>query len=77
MGGDMQAQGHVQMMLRMVDYGQNPQAAADAPRWKVFQGRQIAVEHARARRRSWPSSRGADTRYDTPSAGTWSSAQHS
>jgi gamma-glutamyltranspeptidase/glutathione hydrolase len=35
MGGDMQAQGHVQMVTRVVDYGQNPQAAADAPRWKI------------------------------------------
>ena len=25
---------------------QNPQAAADGPRWKVFKGRQIALEHA-------------------------------
>ncbi len=35
MGGDMQPQGHLQMIVRMLDYGQNPQAAADAPRWKV------------------------------------------
>jgi gamma-glutamyltranspeptidase/glutathione hydrolase len=33
MGGHMQAQGHVQMVTRIFDYGQNPQAAADAPRW--------------------------------------------
>lgn len=35
MGGPMQAQGHVQMMTRLFDYGQNPQAASDAPRWMV------------------------------------------
>jgi gamma-glutamyltranspeptidase/glutathione hydrolase len=35
MGGDMQAQGHVQMVTRVVDCRQNPQAAADAPRWKI------------------------------------------
>jgi gamma-glutamyltranspeptidase/glutathione hydrolase len=35
MGADMQPQGHVQMVTRLVDYGQNPQAAADAPRWKI------------------------------------------
>jgi gamma-glutamyltranspeptidase / glutathione hydrolase len=33
MGGVMQAQGHAQMVVRMVDYEQNPQAASDAPRW--------------------------------------------
>jgi len=35
MGGHMQPQGHVQMTIRLVDYRQNPQAAADAPRWYV------------------------------------------
>ena len=35
MGGHMQPQGHVQMMVRLVDYGQNPQAVSDAPRWYV------------------------------------------
>jgi gamma-glutamyltranspeptidase/glutathione hydrolase len=34
-GGDMQPQGHVQMTIRLVDYGQNAQASADAPRWKI------------------------------------------
>jgi gamma-glutamyltranspeptidase/glutathione hydrolase len=44
MGGNMQPQGHVQMMTRMLDYGQNPQAACDAPRWKVNSGISVAVE---------------------------------
>ncbi|SOE49469.1 gamma-glutamyltransferase family protein [Orrella dioscoreae] len=35
MGGSMQAQGHVQMTCRLADHGQNPQAASDAPRWRV------------------------------------------
>lgn len=36
MGGSMQAQGHVQMTSRIADFGQNPQAANDAPRWRVL-----------------------------------------
>jgi gamma-glutamyltranspeptidase / glutathione hydrolase len=44
MGGPMQAQGHVQMTVRLADYGQNPQAACDAPRWQILSGRQVAVE---------------------------------
>lgn len=35
MGGDMQPQGHLQTVVRMLDYGQQLQAACDAPRWKV------------------------------------------
>lgn len=45
MGGPMQPQGHMQMVVRTVDYGQNPQAASDAPRWRVVAGREVAVEH--------------------------------
>ena len=44
MGGPMQAQGHLQLALRILAYGQNPQAAADAPRWRVLSGRRVAVE---------------------------------
>jgi gamma-glutamyltranspeptidase/glutathione hydrolase len=44
MGGNMQPQGQVQMMTRMLDYGQNPQAACDAPRWKVNSGISVSVE---------------------------------
>ncbi len=44
MGGPMQCQGHVQMALRVLQYGQNPQAAADAPRWRVTGGRNVVVE---------------------------------
>lgn len=45
MGGPMQAQGHVQMVLRVFDYGQNPQTASDAPRWRVLDGLNVAVEN--------------------------------
>ncbi len=44
MGGPIQAQGHVQLMLRILRYRQNPQAAADAPRWRIGAGREVAVE---------------------------------
>ena len=44
MGAHMQAQGHVQMMTRIFDYGQNPQAASDGPRWQVLPGPLLAVE---------------------------------
>jgi gamma-glutamyltranspeptidase/glutathione hydrolase len=44
MGAHMQPQGHVQMMVRMFDHGQNPQAACDAPRWHVAPDLSIALE---------------------------------
>lgn len=44
MGGHMQPQGHVQMMVRIFDYGQNPQAACDAPRWIVNHDFSIGLE---------------------------------
>ena len=44
MGGPMQPQGHVQMMTRLYDWKQNPQAACDAPRWRVEAGREVRVE---------------------------------
>ncbi|MEE4164514.1 MAG: gamma-glutamyltransferase family protein [Desulfocapsaceae bacterium] len=45
MGGHMQAQGHVQMVTRIFDYGQNLQAASDAPRWQVLQDSRLALEN--------------------------------
>ena len=44
MGGNMQPQGHMQTLVRMLDYGQNPQAACDAPRWRFNAGLNINVE---------------------------------
>ncbi len=49
MGGSMQAQGHVQLALRIMQHRQNPQAAIDAPRWRVVQGREVMVEPSLAR----------------------------
>jgi gamma-glutamyltranspeptidase / glutathione hydrolase len=39
MGGDMQPQGHMQTLVRMLDYRQQPQAACDAPRWRFAAGK--------------------------------------
>ena len=44
MGGAMQPQGHVQMVVRLVDHGDDPQAALDAPRWRVGPGREVHLE---------------------------------
>ena len=45
MGGYMQPQGHLQVVMNMVDFGLNPQAALDAPRWQWIKGREFEVEH--------------------------------
>jgi gamma-glutamyltranspeptidase/glutathione hydrolase len=44
MGGTMQPQGHVQVIVRIADHGQNPQAACDAPRFRWVQGTQVSCE---------------------------------
>jgi gamma-glutamyltranspeptidase/glutathione hydrolase len=44
MGGHMQPQGHVQVVLKTVDWQMNPQAALDAPRWHVTTGLGVLVE---------------------------------
>lgn len=44
MGGHMQPQGHAQLVLRICGYGQNPQAACDAPRWHLFEDYRVGVE---------------------------------
>jgi gamma-glutamyltranspeptidase/glutathione hydrolase len=44
MGGPMQPQGHLQVICRMVFANQNPQAALDAPRWKLIGGKRVAIE---------------------------------
>lgn len=44
MGGNMQPQGHLQTLVRMLDYHQSPQAACDAPRWRFNAGLEINVE---------------------------------
>lgn len=44
MGGDMQPQGHLQTVVRMIDYDQQPQAACCAPRWKVNRDYSLDIE---------------------------------
>ena len=44
MGGPMQPQGHVQVVGRIVDHGQNPQAACDGPRFRWAHGQQVCCE---------------------------------
>jgi len=49
MGGYMQPQGHVQMVMNLVDFGLNPQAALDAPRWQWLGGMRVGLEQSTPR----------------------------
>ncbi|WP_281687426.1 gamma-glutamyltransferase family protein [Pseudomonas citronellolis] len=49
MGAYMQPQGHVQMVMNLVDFGLNPQAALDAPRWQWLGDKRIGIEHGAPR----------------------------
>lgn len=44
MGGHMQAQGHLQMLTRIYLWGENPQAASDAPRWYLAETGKLHLE---------------------------------
>lgn len=44
----MQPQGHMQVMVRLADYRQDPQSAIDGPRFRIMQGMDVNFEH------EWP-----------------------
>lgn len=44
MGGDMQAQGHVQLVSHLVDDGDNLQEAIERPRFNFFEADRVALE---------------------------------
>ncbi|HWH24410.1 MAG TPA: gamma-glutamyltransferase family protein [Candidatus Limnocylindria bacterium] len=46
MGGHMQPQGHLQVMVNTIDHGLDPQAALEAPRWHWARGREVLCEPA-------------------------------
>ena len=46
MGGDIQAQGHAQVLINLIDRGLNLQQAIDAPRIRYISGRGVMFEEA-------------------------------
>ena len=44
MGGPIQAQGHLQTVVRMERFGEDPQTTCEAPRFRVLGGLDVAVE---------------------------------
>ncbi len=45
-GANMQPQGQVQIIANLEDFGMNPQAAMDAPRWRIREDGKVMLEEA-------------------------------
>jgi len=46
-GGPMQREAHIQVVLRILADRQNPQRAIDAPRWRITDSKKVVVEWER------------------------------
>ena len=67
MGGAMQPQGHVQVLLNLLEFGMDPQEAVDAARFRHLAGRRLAVERLDPRTRAQLEALGHELVEMTPS----------
>jgi len=44
MGGYIQPQAHIQVLMNAIDFHHNPQTALDAPRWQWIEGNKVEIE---------------------------------